>query len=52
LECYKIEEAKLEDDEPREVHIPEVEGERVVEGLEISLDYSKPHKTGKVDIST
>lgn len=33
LECYKIEEAKQEDDEPREVHIPKVEGERVFEGL-------------------
>jgi len=25
MQCYKIEEAKLDDDEPREVHIPEAE---------------------------
>jgi len=50
LECYKIEEAKPEDDEPREVHILKVEGERVVEGLEISIDYYKPLKTIKVNI--
>jgi len=42
MECYKIDGAKSEEDEPREVHIPEVEGERVVEGLEISLSYSSP----------
>lgn len=52
MEFYKIEETKSKEDEPREVHIPEVEGERVVEGLEISLDYSKPLKTVKVNIGT
>lgn len=52
LEYYKIEEAKQEDDEPREVHIPEVEGEKIVEGPEISVDYSKPLKTVKVNIGT
>jgi len=40
VECYKVEETKPEEDEPREVQIPEAEGERVVEGLEISFDYS------------
>jgi len=52
LECYKMEETKPEDDEPREVHIPEAKGERVVEGLDISLDYSKPIKIVKVNIGT
>jgi len=32
LEWYKIEANNQEDDEPREVHIPEMEGERVIEG--------------------
>jgi len=52
LEFYKIEEAKPDEDEHREVHIPKAEGERVVEGLEINLDYSKPIKTMKVNIGT
>ena len=34
------------------MHIPEAEDERVVEGLEISLDYSKPLKNVKVNIGT
>ena len=52
VECYKIEGDKSEEDEPREVHIPEEEGERVVEGLEIKFDYSKPLKIVKVNIGT
>jgi len=52
MECYKIEETKSEEDEPREVHILEAEGERVVEGLEVSLDYSKPLKMVQVNIGT
>lgn len=52
VECYKIEGTKSEDEEPQEVHILEIEGERVVEGLEISLDYSKPLKTVKVNVGT
>ena len=42
VECYKLEESRLEEDEPREVHILEAVGERVVEGLYIISDYSKP----------
>jgi len=38
--------------EPREVHVPETKGERVVVGLEISHSYSKPMKTVKVNIGT
>ena len=52
VECYKIEEAKSEDQEPLEVHIPEIEGERAVAGLEISCSYSEPLKTFKVNIGT
>lgn len=52
MECYKIEGAKSEDQEPCEVHIRETKGERVVEGLEISRNYSEPLKTVKVNIGT
>lgn len=52
IECYKIEEAKLEDQEPREVHIPETEGERDIEGMEIIRSYSEPLKNVKVNIGT
>lgn len=52
LECYKIEEAKQEDDELREFQIPEIEGERVIERPEINPDYTKPLKTRKANIST
>lgn len=33
VEFYKVEESKLEEDAPREVHILEAEDERVFEGL-------------------
>jgi len=52
MECYKLEESKSEDMEPREVHIPEIEGEREVVGLEISCSFSEPLKTVKVNIGT
>jgi len=52
LDCYKIKEAKQEDDEPRKVHIPKIEGERVIEGPKINPDYTKPLKTRKVNICT
>ena len=52
MECYKIKEAKSEYQEPREVHIPDTKGERVVEGLEICRNYTQPLKTRKVNIGT
>lgn len=52
MECYKLEESKLEDLEPREVHIQETKGERAVPGLENSRSYSEPLKIIKVNIGT
>jgi len=52
LECYKIDEEKQEDDEPREVHVPKIEGERAVEGPKINPDYVKPLRTRKINIGT
>jgi len=43
-------EVKSEDMEPRDVNITKSEGERVVYGLEISRNFSKPLKTVKVNI--
>jgi len=52
LECHKIDEERKEGDEPRQVHVPETEGERAVEGPKINLDYAKPLRTRKVNIGT
>jgi len=45
-------EVKSEDMEPRDVNITKSEGERAVDGLEISRNFSKPLKTVKVNIGT
>jgi len=45
-------EVKSEDMEPRDVNITKSEGERAVDGLEISRNFSQPMKTIKVNIGT
>lgn len=52
LECYKVDEERQEDDEPREVHVLEIKGERDIEGVDIDPDYTKPLKNRKVNIGT
>jgi len=50
MKCYKLEESKSEDMEPCKVHIPEIEGEIAVVGLEISHSFYEPLKMVKVNI--
>lgn len=50
LKCYKIDKYQQDDDQPREVNIPETKGERAAERLGINPDYTKPLKTRKVNI--
>jgi hypothetical protein len=53
LSCYHMEEEALEEDDPRKIHITEVEVEREVEGpcLESKV-FSTPIKVKKVNIGT
>jgi len=50
LECYNMT-AKGEDEDPRNINIPEVEGHREVEGLQIENPYiTMPLKTNQINI--
>jgi hypothetical protein len=43
LHCYNVVEEDQEDEDPRNVQIPETEGERAVEGPELELLYMQNH---------
>jgi hypothetical protein len=51
LACYNIIEADQDEEDPRNVQVPETEGERAVEGPELKTDvYVKPLRVCKVNI--
>jgi hypothetical protein len=51
LECYDVAKEEYDEEDPRNVQIPETEGELVVEGPEIeSATYRQPIKTWKLNI--
>jgi len=53
LDCYNVAQEYQEDEDPRNFHIPGIEGECVVEGPELeSIIYAKPLRTWKVNIGT
>jgi hypothetical protein len=53
LECYNVMKEEYEEEDPRNVQIPETEGARVVEGPELaSVTYTQPIKMKKVNIGT
>ena len=52
LECYNVT-AEEEDEDPQKVNIPEIEGHREVEGLQVENPaITTPLKTKKVNIGT
>jgi hypothetical protein len=53
LECYNVAQEAQDEEDPRNVQVPETEGERIVEGPELeSTTYAQPLKTQKVNIGT
>jgi hypothetical protein len=53
LSCYHVQEATSDEDDPCNIQIEEVEGERDVEGPPIELEViSMPIKVNKVNIGT
>jgi hypothetical protein len=53
LECYNVVGEDQEDEDPRNLQVPETEGEHTVEGPELeSVEYAKSLKTHKVNIGT
>jgi hypothetical protein len=53
LECYNVTKEEYEEEDPRNVQIPETEGTHAVEGPELaSVAYTQPIKTKKVNIGT
>jgi hypothetical protein len=51
LECYNVAKEEHDKEDPRNVKVPEIEGEWVVEGLELeSVVYTQPIRTRKVNI--
>jgi hypothetical protein len=53
LECYNVVGEDQEDEDPRNLQIPETEGERAVEGPKLeSVVYAKPLRMCKVNIGT
>lgn len=52
LECYNVS-AEEEDEDPRKINIPEIEGHREVQGPQVeNLDITAPVKTKQVNIGT
>jgi hypothetical protein len=53
LSCYHVQEEAPDKDDPRDIHIEEVEGERDVKGPPIESEFvSTPIKVKKVNIRT
>jgi hypothetical protein len=53
LECYNVTEEDQEEEDPRNVQVPETEGEHTVVGPELESDaYVKPLRVHKVNIGT
>jgi hypothetical protein len=53
LECYNVTKEEYEDEDPKNVQIPETEGTRAVEGPKFaSVAYTQPIKMKKVNIGT
>jgi hypothetical protein len=51
LECYNVAKEEHDEEDPRNLKVPETEGERIVEGLELeSIAYTQPIKMKKVNI--
>jgi hypothetical protein len=53
LECYNVAKEEQDEEDPRNIQVPETEGEHAVEGPELeSIVYAQPLKTRKVNIGT
>jgi hypothetical protein len=53
LSCYHVQEEALDEDDPHNIHITEVEGEREVEGPSLESEvFAAPIKVKKVIIGT
>jgi hypothetical protein len=53
LSCYHVQEEALDEDNPHNIKITEIEGEREVEGPSLALDvFVEPIKVNKVNIGT
>jgi hypothetical protein len=53
LECYNVMKEEYEDEDPRNIQVPEIEGTCIVEGPELSsITYTQPITTKKVNIGT
>jgi hypothetical protein len=51
MECYNVAKEENDEEDPRNVQVPETEGECAVEGIELeSSTYTQPIKTHKVNI--
>jgi hypothetical protein len=53
LECYNVAKEEHDEEDPRNVEVPDTEGEHVVEGTNIeSIMYTQPINMRKVNIGT
>jgi hypothetical protein len=53
LSCYHVQEEAPYEDDPRNIQITEIEGEREVEGLSLASEvFTAPIKVKKVNIGT
>jgi len=53
LECYNVAKEEQDEEDPRNIKVPEIEGEHVVEGPELeSVVYAQPLNTLKLNVGT